>query len=370
MTRIVIDIAVLAHALKRAGAVAPARTGEAFDKAAGIIFDIQEKVVVIKATDLVTQFATWVTPREISGEPMRWRISSNLLPDVIGKLKTIRNPQVILEDRDRQLDMTHGTMRAAFGRMNPKGYPDWVPFSPDDMHSIEGLADAAEKMQTVASKTSDPPWSGIHFDGQECVATDRYRVVCVPMTLQTPHPITVPAGVLETVLSRGASVLYRVEGKRLHLMPDRQTQISTMLYGMEYPPVQKVMRRVYPQMVKIDRARLLEMMDIAGTMAVGDKNPVMRLFLGVEKAAVMMQNSSNSHLGDVLEIPGQAAHPRVEWKFNPDYLMGAVKSALSAEIVLGYDPDNPRAPLYVDGDGIETWVMPLNPQAVAAAQGA
>lgn len=372
MAKLAFETAGLADALKRADKVAPSR-GEAFDKAAGIVLDIQEKVVVVKSTNLATEFSTWITPQEIEGAPSRWRLASRTFTDVICKLKTGRHSQVVLEDAGKQIKMQHGSTRGAFGKMDPNSYPDWVPFDPGQMEEVEGLPEAAARVQWAASTGTNPPITGVHFDGKLAMATNRYKVCSMPMPMELKEPITVPSGVLNTVLPQAAPVLYRVEKHALYLMPDEYTQIATVVYGAAYPPVQRLMKRDYPQMVTVQRSHLLDMMDLANTMSGSSRNPIIRLFVGNETVAVMMENAGEGHLGDIMEVPGQATNERLERKFNPEYLMGALDNSPGQEVVIGYETDSDRtgAPLYINGgSGVEFWIAPLSPEAVAAANAA
>jgi hypothetical protein len=84
-TKVVFEAAALADALKRAAAVAPTR-GVSFTKAAGIVLQVSQEDVVVKATDTVTKFATWLTPESVTGDSTTWRLPSKLFSEVIGKL--------------------------------------------------------------------------------------------------------------------------------------------------------------------------------------------------------------------------------------------------------------------------------------------
>lgn len=370
MTRVTFETAALADALRRADKVAPSR-GEAFDKAAGIILEIQEKVVVIKATNLETEFATWITPIEINGPAVRWRLSSKIFTEVIGKLKTTGNLfRLTLENDKGSVKLTHSRTKAAFGLMDTSQYPDWIPFTPDEMEEVEGLAEISARVAWAASKSSSIPLTGVHFTGKIAIATDRYRICCVPLTMTLKEPITIPAGVLDAVLPPRAPVLVKVDDHKLYIMPDEYTQISTVKYGVDYPPIERIIKREYPQLVTVNKSHLLDMMDLANTMAATERNPIMRLFLGNETIAVMMEAQGEGHLGDLMEIPGQATNQRLERKFNPGFIIGALENSPHHEVTIGYEtaPDLQGTPLYINGgNGVEFWVAPLSPQAVAAA---
>jgi DNA polymerase III sliding clamp (beta) subunit (PCNA family) len=370
MSKVTFETAALADALRRAAKVAPSK-GQAFDKAAGLILDIQDDVVVIKATNLETEFATWITPLEVTGGSTRWRLSSRIFAEVIGKLKTAGTlSQLILEKTGSRVNLIHGRTKASFGTMDPAHYPDWIPFAPDEMHEVEGLAEISSKVSWAASKGTNVPLTGVHFTGKLAIATDRYRVCCAPLAMTLKEPITIPAGVLSAVLPPGAPVRMRADAHKLYIMPDEYTQISTVIYGIEYPPIERVMKREYPQMLTVNKSYLLDMMGLANTMGAEERTPVLRLFLGNETVAVMMEAQGEGHLGEIMEVPGQATNPRLELKFNPTYLIGALENSPNHEVIIGYEtnPDLASRGVYVNGgNGIEFWIQPLSPEAVAAA---
>lgn len=356
--KVVFEVAALADALRRAAAVAPTK-GVAFSQAAGIILAVGADEVVIKSTDTVTRFATWLTPEEVTGDPVVWRVPSRLFAEVIGKLKTTRNKTLTLEQDGMTLRLMHGMTRATFMMMDPVDYPDWSPFDPDNMSMVEGLAGAAAAVQWAASKGTDVPFTGVHFDGEKAIATDKYRFAVMPCKVTLDQPMTVPASALTTVLKNNDSVLIRAEETRLCLMTDDYTQISTAVYGVPYPPIQKVMRREWPHMVKVEKRELADTLDLVCSMIQSDRQPTLVLILGKGQIAAMLSNTQMGLLGNVIETPGQLDMKfRHEIRFKPEILTGALEGCTSETVTLGFDPSNSMLPFYINGGGIEYWLAP------------
>lgn len=358
-TKVVIEAAALADALRKAAAVAPSR-GVSFEKAAGIVLSVTADEVVVKATDTVTKFATWLTPESVEGDATFWRLPSKVFSEVIGKLKTTMYKTVTLEQQGMTLKLTHGrATRASFQMIDPDGYPDWTPFDPDDMVQVEGIAGAAAAVQWAASKGTDAPFTGVHFDGERAMATDKYRFAVMSLPLELKEPITVPAAALTTVLKNTDSVLIKTDGSSLYMMPDEATQISTAVYGVKYPPLARVMKRDFPHPVTVNRRDLIDLLDLVTTMVQSDRQPTLQVMFGRQQIAAMLANTQTGLLGNVIDTPGQLEmDTRHEIRFNPDNLMGALEGCTSSEVTLGFDPANSMAAFYINGGSIEYWIAP------------
>lgn len=360
MTKVTFETAGLAAALKEASVVAPSR-GEAFDKAAGILLDVQRDAVVVKATDLRLRYMQWVTPLEVEGDPVKWRFSSKVFSEVITKLDLDNNKRLVLQQDGNVVKMTHHRKRGQFNLMDAEIYPEWMPFDPDDLTDVTDMAVRIGQVEWAASKGTDVPYIGIHFDGALVMATDRYRFAVTPLEINgLEKPVTVPAGLLGQIVKPTDAVKVRAEPNGLLLMPDDHTQVECVIYGMDYPPIMRVVTRDYPQMVTVQKASLLSMMQVAVSFAGNDRAPIMRVFFGNEEIAVMMANQETGLLGDILDVPGQAKHPRMEVRFSPKNIMDAIEHSPNQEITFGYNPERPTGAFYIKaGGGCDFWISPL-----------
>lgn len=361
MTKIVLEVAAFADALKKADKVAPSR-GVDFTKMAGIVIDITQQEVVVMARDSEVTFATWLTPESVDGPDMTWRLSSRVFSEVVGKLKTTMYKTVTLEDVGSSINLTHGRgTRAQFRLMSATDYPKWLPFSPDDMQVVDGLAGVIQSVGWAVSKGTDVPMIGVHFDGEVAMATDKYRFATTPCPLELAKPITIPVGSLTSVLRPNEQVRMRVEDSHLYIMPDDYTQMSFTAYGVDYPPLRRVMKREYPRMANVSKAGLIDIIELAMPMAGADRSPTILLIFGREEIAAMLVNEETGRLGSTLDTPGQLDFsPREEVRFNPDWVLQALAACPGGEVTIGYDPDKPRGAFYIGAKGYELdfWVAP------------
>lgn len=358
MTKVTFETAALADALREAALVAPTR-GEAFDKAAGIVLEIQRDQVIVKSTDLRLWYMQWITPIAVDGDPVKWRLPSKIFSQVITKLPLDSKTRVILTQVGNVLKFQHGRKRGEFTLMDMTSYQEWLPFDPDDLTEVPNMAQQINLVEWAASGGTNVPFTGVHFTGDEVVATDRSKVARAPLELDINEPLTVPAGLLGRIIKVTDDVKAAADEHQLMLMPDEQTQVRCLKYGVEYPNISVVLNPSRPVYVKVQKAILLDAMEVAASFIVGDRLPIMRTFWGEQEIAVMLANEEAGHLGDVIDVPGQAIHDRVEIKFDPAHIMSALEHCPSQEITIGYDPGNIKKPLYIDGgDGIGFWVAP------------
>lgn len=358
-TTVVFEVAALADALTKAARVAPTR-GDAFTKAAGIVLDVTSDEAIVMATDTLVRYSTWLTPESFEGEPASWRLPSRIFADVISKLKTTQTKTVKLVQEGGRLRLEHGRTRAQFNLIDMDEYPRWMPFSPDDMTEVEGLARAVSAVDWASADKGDPPLIGVLLTGQQAVASDRYKFASMPCQIDLEEPIVIPPAVITSILKPTMNVMIRVEGSQVYIMPDDFTQIALTAYGTPFPPVARVMNRSWPTMVKVNRHALIDMIELVMSMSGADRMPTVVLIFGRQEIAAMLANQEVGLLGHIVDTPGQLAFTkRHEMRFKPEYLLGALNGCQAAEITLGFDMENPKAPVYIDGgDGLEFWIAP------------
>jgi DNA polymerase III sliding clamp (beta) subunit (PCNA family) len=361
--KLTFETATIAEAIKAAERVAPSK-GAAFDKAAGIVMEIDStsETVCIRATNTDIFHMAWVDYVALEGEgKVTWRLPSRLFAAVLGSLPIGTGKQVTMEQKGNQLFLEQGRTKPRFNLISPDYYPSWPAFDPADLIPAPDLGGRIGLVEWAAAK-SEVPISGVHFDGEKVVATDKYRLATVPMKVEGLEvPITVPAGLLGTVLKQTGEVLIGITKDQLLIMPDEYTQIRCVIYGQDYPPVDRIMEnnRSHTHTVTFDKSDLLVLIDRALNFQGSDRTPTLRVFLGLEEIAVMMGNQEIGMIGDVLEVPGQCAHDRVELKFTPKNLQDILSNAPNDKVTFGYNPDKKKSLVYVDGgSGYEAWAMP------------
>lgn len=362
MTTVVFENATIADAVKKAARVAPSKSGHAFDKAAGIVLDLfpdDDVKCVIRATNTDIFSAEVVGVLEATGPEVRWRLPSMVFAGVVGNLPITNGKTVTLEQDDSRIKITSGRTKATIIQMDASYYPGWDSFDPAGMSQVNGLGGKLELIEWAASTAPQPPLCGVYLDGNYAVATDRYRLARIPLRLNLSRPIIIPAGILGSVLRPMGDVGLAVRGSTLEISVDGYHQVQTIIYDMDFPNISKVMQTDYPEQVEVAKTAMLEMLGRANNFAGADRTPILRMYIGREEIAVMMTNDEIGLLGDVVEVSGQATHPRMEIKFTPKNLIDAIGKAPGSKVILHYDPENPKRPMLVsDGSGYECWIVP------------
>lgn len=367
MTTIVFETATFADAIKQAAKVAPSK-GNAFDKAAGIVIEYSSdtNTVTVRCTDLRIFRTEWLDFVSAEGPSATWRIPSALFAQVVGTLAIGSGQQVILQDvtSDKghtQLTLSANRTRAKFNLMETDHYPLWYPFDPANLIRAENLGGRIAQVEWAAAKSdATPTIEGVHFDGERALATDRYRLACAALSIpDLPAPVTVPAGILGSILKQTGEVKIGVTEHQLLIMPDDATQICAILYDGDYPNVDRIMRRDYPNTIKVRKAPLLEVMSRAAGFAGNDRFPALKCFFGAEEIAFMMNNEEIGLLGDVVEVPGFATHARREIVFTAKNFVDAVANCPNEELEIFYDAEKMQQIMYINGgSGFECWIVP------------
>jgi DNA polymerase III sliding clamp (beta) subunit (PCNA family) len=360
-TTITFESATIIDAVRKAAQIAPGKAGVAFDKAAGLLLQItpnEDVHCLIRATNLDIFYSEVIGSIGESGEDTVWRLPARLLNEIIGTLNIKSGNTITFTQNGNQVHVSSGRMRAKFNLMDAGYYPDWEMFDELGMNTVQNLGAKIAMVEWAAASGSPPPFGGIYLDGEYVVATDRYKLVRVPLLADIPSPIVVPIGLGAHMRQLGETQM-KVSGNQLQLMPDPYTQVSAVLYDSTYPAVASVMRDDYPELIEVHKAHLIDVINRATKMAGADRMPIVDLYIGKGEVAAFLENAEQGLVGDVVEIPGQADHPRIKLRFTPDYLTTSLSKAPNDRVKLGYDPSNTERIVYIDGgSGYQAWVIP------------
>lgn len=374
MAKVVFENATIQDVIGKAARIAPTR-GSAFDKAAGILIEIDPDhgEVTIRATNTDIFYLEVVDTVKIEADARSlWLLPSITLGALCAKLPIGSGRQITWQDSDGVLSFSSGKMRGKLGLMTPDYYPIWEPFDPDELEQVSGFGGRVDMVTWAASKQGEPPLTGVHFDGEYAIATDRYRLVRVPCKAEPIYkPITVPAAIFAPVSKLLVDAQIAVQGEFLCVMPDEATQIKAIIYGLEYPPIAHLFEREMSHFFKAKKAPLLEMIERASVMTGSERAPLLKLFIGKQEVAAYMEQSEVGMLGDIVDIPGYADHDYVQINFTPKNLMDAISYAPSEEIEFHYDLDRTGRikPVKIDGgSGYISLIMPRIDQEVRDAE--
>jgi DNA polymerase III sliding clamp (beta) subunit (PCNA family) len=369
LTKVVFETAAIADAIKKAARVAPTK-GSAFDKASGILIQVEfsedeavRPTIVVRATDLNVFYSQWVDCEEATGRSTTWRLPSALLAGVMSSLNIGKQRTTTFEEKDaergRILHLSAGRTKSKIVLSDPEYFPDWEVFDPSGLHGVENLASRLNLVDWACDK--NPPLNGIYIDGKCAVGTDKYKIIRADLPIdedKITKPVVVPSKTLAGVLdSNLPEVNVAFEDDSLLIMPDDYTQIKAMLLAAEFPSFDRAMDRSHPEMVKFRKMQLVEIMNRAMNFVGSDRFPTLQVFIGKEEIAVMMANQEIGLLGDVVSIPGQAMHDRIQYKLSPANIISSIEKAPSDEVELYYY-QNPLKSIRVVAPGYEAWIAP------------
>jgi DNA polymerase III sliding clamp (beta) subunit (PCNA family) len=382
VTKVVFETAGLADVLKKVKSIAPSR-GQAFDKAAGIVItvfpDHEAQFAIAQATNLDLYYKEWVSVLEsTASRETAWRLSARI-SDVIASLPIGSGRTVTLTDEVKEggqtLTVMSGRMKSNWQLLPTEYYPEWDTFNPDDLTPIENFGNRLSAVEWAASTNeAEVPVNGVNFDGEWATATDNYRLARVPLKIDAGwiagNPITVPSRLLSQLLKQTGTVSLGATDTQLLVMPDPSVQIRTTLYGVPYPPVERIVAMEHDGRIDAPKGPLLEIFNRAMLLLSDDRFPMIDLFLGKSEIAVHAIDREEGNLGDVLEVPGQAVHPRINLLFTPKFVMDAIDKCPAERVTILYDTVNPLKLIRItDGGNYNCWVVPRK-HRVAPTEGA
>lgn len=365
MTKVVFETATIADSIKKAERIAPDK-GLAFDKAAGIVVEVypQDEAVVVRATNLDVYYMEWVDSLEISGDRVSWRFPSRVFAAFIASLPIGSGRSVTLEAVGPMVRISSGRAVANLNTMDIEYYPTWYQFSEDGMVTIPELGGRIAQVEWAASKSDVA--LGLRFTGEHVLANDRQKLAAAPLVLAgLSEPFTIPPNTLSGIIRERGDNKVKLEDGVFMIMPDDHTQIRTVVIGEKYPPAERIMSQVnQPETITFRKQDVIDMINRTMKIAAADRFPSLKVIIGREEIAAVMQDDEKGLIGDVISLAGQAIHKRINYFFLPENLLAALSNAPSEEVKMSYTPDNNRLLVYIDGgSGYQAWVAPRADQS-------
>jgi DNA polymerase III sliding clamp (beta) subunit (PCNA family) len=358
-TEVIFEPGVISDAIKKADRVAP-RKGAALDRAAGIVIDIDpssDVPCVMRATNTELFYLETLSVISATGDAVRWRLPSNLLSVVVTAFPERGARQVKFEsdDKDRRVVIRSGRTVSKIPVIDTETYPDWGVSSSDDLASIANLGELMARVEWAASKAGPTPLDGVLVNGKFLVATDRYRVARVPCEVSWAsgeEPVVIPAfGISQSIAGMGA-VDVGMSGNLFVVQPNDFMQFRTVTIAERFPSaIEKIFDVELPESVRLNKNDLMSRINQTVAFAGSNRDPIVEFYIGKEEFAVYLENTETGLFGDVIEIPGQALHERVIIRFTPKYLIDTLNHAPVNDIVLSYNPANPKRAAKISCDG-------------------
>lgn len=363
MTKVTFENATIRDAIGKAARIAPTK-GSAFDQAAGIHMEIdaQNEEVIIRANNTEVFYMEIVDVVSIEGDSCVWLLPSVLLDGICNKLPITSGANTTFEADGATLRIKQKRMVANLRLMDPTYYATWEAFDPADLGPVSDFGGRLQQVQWAASRDGTPPLTGINLNGTHAGATDSFRVAITPCEVpQLYEPVTIPAATFTPLMKTLGEVRIGRTENQLLVMPDETTQIRATIYAAQYPNLAKVWTRAETNAVMVNKEHLLEMIEQAMVMGQRDRTPILKLILGQEEIAVLMEDQELGLLGNVLEVPGQCVHDRMYLGITPDNIIQALRACPNTDVTLWYTLGMPKKPIRMDGgSGYEVLIMPRN----------
>lgn len=370
-TSVTFELGTILDSLLKAALIAPSKAGTAFDKAAGIMLNINPgiaPVCVVQATNLDAFYIESVPVIEATGAQTRWRLPHTLakildsIPKTAGRLVRFEK-----DPAGGRVKLTSNRMVATVGTIDPDFYPEFDLYE-GEFSTTQGVGSRIEQVAWACAKAGNEPLTGVHFTGEHVIATDRYRVCRVPLKMSITNPITVPAGMLASILKKTGEIEVGATSHHIVFRVNDGCHVYSAIYGNEFPAIEKrVTSFEYDGQISVRKNELSSLINLAMSGSDADRMPLIRLIIGRSELAAYV-GGDEVGIGDVVDIPGQATHKRISLYFTPGYVLDAVNRTPGDLVTLSYRvEDESKVPIKIhDGSGFEAWVVsrgPANPSA-------
>lgn len=378
MTKIVCETATLADAVAKAARVAPTK-GKAFDKSRGILFMIVPGASPVKlriaSTDLETTYLQRVATVDANGTDAKWRFPSHLLSGIMASLPP--SGQVTLEQNDNDVLLSHAKTEAKLRLLANPNDVLVKGFDPNGLSMVEGFG---KKLAQIAwaAHADHPVLSGIHIDGKQLMACNRACLATADCDVPVQEPITVLAAQLTPLLRTHPNLKLRALDKRLELMPDDDTQITTSILGGVYPGVDRIKRTEFQGEFTVNGENLRAGLERMLVLARGERYPRIKCIIEETLWRYNMHvETADNHgtMKDEIAIGPKAWDPSrygdsFEFFFDPTNIIHAIDAGNAEHPVVKYGPTD-KKPLHITDDrGFEFWGMGHIPTPQDKAQGA
>lgn len=367
MTTVTFDNETIADALAKANKIAPRLTSKT-GHTAGIVIRIepgQDDPVQIRATDGQVFWDHWVDVVEVTGEPAEWRMLGDGIATLASGLPFGKGKRVTFSDEGElnRIDITRPGLKAWIAQLTADSFPMWEPYDEDFTEPVDGLGERLELVAWAAHKDDTViPWSGVMFDGERIMASDSYRFAAVPCKIPISEPVTLAVGKIVPLIKHSGSVRVGVHKGHLLICPDGYSQVSSAVFGRNYPSIDHVLREDYEFEVVLNKSEVGAYVRRAVQMAARQDSPGMVIVLGNEEMELQVrQRDGTEGYEQTFAMPG-AYHDPVQIPVTPQMFLDVMLSGGGDETTMHYDATKQkRKPrLYFSGpSGYQAWMQDL-----------
>lgn len=359
------DTGAIAGAIARAARIAPTK-GAQFDKAAGILLSLRVEdasappVMVVRATNLDTTFHEVLPVVDTDfTENMTWRVSANLTNGILSGFQPGTTTSIVPQD-DGRLELRSGKAKAKINTITGP-FPNWPEFDNTDDFTL--VKEFATKVAQVswACDAELAPISGVHIDGKRLVATDRYKLAIVPCEVPLGEDvagITVPLNILAPIMKMNTDASLRAQERRLLMKPNDATEITSVIYDAEYPPLDRVTGTVYDAAVTVDKEVLRNAIMRMLILVKSERYPSMTLTIERGKIKIYMNVPDVGDMEDEIEVAGGGDHDAHTILYTPMNFVDGLTNAPGPLVNYEYATDNALLPTKFSVQDYECWIVP------------
>lgn len=359
------EVAQLADAVKKAASVAPTK-GAAFDKAAGLLFEVDESGARLKATNIEVSYNQHVPHVDFQGTPKTWRIPSKSLNAMLqGVVQGEGSNGVIqlIDKEDTWIRAKSGKLIVKLSTLDPSAYPRIPLFDTEGMSPGDTFASRAAQVAWACGETLGHILTGVHVDGEALYASNGYVLATVPCEVATDEPITALLAPLANLLRSATDVKVRAQGFTLHMMLDAETQVTTTLLAEKFPGVQRVMRNDFTHSANFNRQTFGDTVSGMTAIMSNEKSPRLDMWLDGDALTLDIDGGEQGRTRNEVACQTTEGDDR-QITVNPKYVTQAVANARGNYVTLEWGHENDaifaKSTLRVsDETGYEAHISPL-----------
>lgn len=370
------------EAVRAAAKVAPTKAGAAFDQAAGLLIEIAPDTddptkaeALVRSTDTTVFFSRWIPVSSIEGGETTWRLPSMQFSQVVEKLRSVASGTVTLSETESgsQLDLVSGRTRARFTLMKSQDYPNWELKEDVDFQIISNLGTAVRSVMWAADAKSITWMGGVTVRSEYVMATNRYRVARYPVSIEglDDDGVVLPMNVAKVVADIKGDVAFYSDGRNAWFMPDDDTQYRTVLFAEKASGlIGKIFDIQYTDGVTFESTDVISLVELTGVINDGERGVNrLRMWVGRNELAAMSTNEEIGQLRDIVDLPNQASHARVEIHVDAQNFALALTNGEGTKVTMHYASglsylNVPSAELrnrilkFTKDNGYVAWVVP------------
>lgn len=340
MTYATVEVATLADAVLKASRFAPTK-GTALDRAAGIVLELASGSLTVRATNLESTFLQRMPTADHEGITT-WRVNSNLLSSIVGKLPMNLGGLVTLEAKPGDIWL-HAETEGVSAKMrlfdDELAYPMWDAFDPTLLKPVEEFAARVNQIAWAAQDKGDL-LTGVHIDGGHLTATDATSVARVPLVVPVEAPITCQVQGLAWLLKTHPEVHLKAETDHLQIALDQDTQVTLRLFLGAYPDFGPFMNKEsFPHAVHLERDKTIDAINRCWA-PFEDKFPILHFHLTGTELSLSMEDQEVGQVEQHLPVETDAP---IMLKLTPGPLREMLTGARQQDIVFRHIGDSLKA---------------------------